>query len=267
MKMQVKSDYTNSSVLEIAYQDAPAGKSRDCLITYKAPFYYEFAQKNASGVMAPFILAVIMPVSPGRCRLFLETPTMRKLSKKFPFNMAWFTHNFRNNFYDTDVWLHDQERFQRTGQNAFLPDSNNSNKIITEEKIEFADESNDINKNTIEEDQKFDINNGVSDFLKRSSNIGDKYVMTTQSDTGTHLAQLGDIILFFSSSFSFFSFFIFFVHSFLHLLLLCVFAFIAFLRFFTFFVASVACCLIFCSFTFISFNHTRIVGRDAIHIL
>ena len=145
--MQVLTSYDNATMLEVGYQDEISGRKRDGVVSFTAPFYYHFRTKNfKTNVTSKNLIAVVMPVSAGKCRVFFELPPVRKLRKKFP---DWVLHYFSNNFLDSDVWVHDQERFQRSGKNIFEPQE------------------------------------PICDEAGAKSVTGDRYVMTTQSDTGT----------------------------------------------------------------------------------
>ena len=144
--MQVLTSYDNATHLEVAYQDSVGGKRRDGIVSFTAPCHYNFRTKDMkTGLYGFNLVVVVTPVSPGTCRVFFEMPQSRKISGKIP---VWLLHSFSNKFIDTDVWVHDQERFQRSSLNAFVP--------------------------------------GKSDVIKPDSHspVGKKYVMTTQSDTG-----------------------------------------------------------------------------------
>lgn len=119
------------------------------IIHTTAPCYYHFRTFDAkTGLYVKGLIAVIIPVSPGRSRIFFELPSLRNIRKLFP---TWVLHTFSNKFLDTDIWVHDQERFQRSGANLFS----------------VAYEVDKISQGT-----------------RVMSNVGSKYVMTTQSDTG-----------------------------------------------------------------------------------
>jgi hypothetical protein len=62
-------------------------------------------------------MGMAVPISPGKSRLFLELPGLRKLKGKAP---IWLSHALSNRFLESDIWIHDQERFQRSGVNEFL---------------------------------------------------------------------------------------------------------------------------------------------------
>ena len=145
--MQVLTSYDNATHLEVGYQDFVGGKHRDGVVSFTAPCHYNFRTKNEkTGLYGFNLIVVVTPVSPGSCRIFFELPSLRKMKGRLP---VWLSHSFSNKFIDTDVWVHDQERFQRSSLNAFVPDK--------------SDESTDTD--------------GLSP-------VGKKYVMTTQSDTG-----------------------------------------------------------------------------------
>jgi phenylpropionate dioxygenase-like ring-hydroxylating dioxygenase large terminal subunit len=148
--MQVITSYDNATHLEVAYQDFVSGKTRDGVVSFTAPFYYHFRTRYAkTGITRKNLMAVLTPVSPGVSRIFLDLPALRKLRGLFP---DWLSHSFTNKFLETDVWVHDQERTQRAGFNPYLQHESPTGEL-----------------------------NGSSS----PSSVGTKYVMTTQSDTGT----------------------------------------------------------------------------------
>ena len=136
--MQQLTTLENATHCEVGYQDAIRGKPRDGVVSFTAPCYYHFRVKettpNGDVQFRKNLIAVLAPISPGKSRIFLELPVMRKLRKRLP---TWLLHTFSNRFLDSDVWIHDQERTQR---------------------------------------------------MKSSGgDVGTKYVMPTQSDTGTRV--------------------------------------------------------------------------------
>ena len=142
--MQMLTTYENSTHLEVAYQDKIKGKAREGAVAFAAPFYYHFRTKNLdTGAWKRNLVAVVMPVAPGRSRIFFELPPLRAMRKKIP---TFFVHMMSNKFLDTDIWIHDQERFQRSKRNSFT--------------------EIDQNVETV------------------ASRVGQKYVLTTESDLG-----------------------------------------------------------------------------------
>lgn len=151
--MQVITSYDNTTHIEVAFQDSVAGKARDGIVSFTAPFYYHFRTRSAkTGLFSKNLIAILTPVSPGVSRIFLELPALRKLKGKFP---EWLSHSFSNKFLDTDVWVHDQERTQRAGVNPYLQHDSP----------------------TVEQHE--------TEGSSSHSPVGTKYVMTTESDTGT----------------------------------------------------------------------------------
>lgn len=116
---------------------------------YSAPSYYHFRTENLkTGVSTMGLLAIVVPISPGRSRIFLSPAPYKRFPKIIP---LWLVHSLLNSFLDTDIWIHDQERFQRSGGNSFL----DPNTVVVD-----SDKKNIVSK------------------------VGDKYVLTTQSDSG-----------------------------------------------------------------------------------
>jgi phenylpropionate dioxygenase-like ring-hydroxylating dioxygenase large terminal subunit len=144
--MKVLTSYDNTTHLEIGYQNNINGKPpRDGIVSFTAPFYFHYRTKNpVEKLYSKTMNALLIPVSPGSCRLFLDIPPIRKFNGKIP---QWLLHTKSNDFIDTDVWVHDQERTQRSGINSFLPQNTEQDDTI--------------------------------------SLVGKKYVLTTQSDTSS----------------------------------------------------------------------------------
>ena len=151
--MQVLTSYSNASCLEVGFQDNIRGKDRDGVVSFTAPCYYHFRTRNSvTNVSTNNLNVVVVPIAPGSCRIFLDIPAMRKMRRRFP---KWLSHYLSNKFLDSDIWVHDQERTQRTNLNAFVPESN-----------------------TRKQGEAVSVN-GTSPVI-----LGDRYVMTTASDTG-----------------------------------------------------------------------------------
>lgn len=151
--MQVITSGDNATHVEVAFQDSISGKARDGVVSFIAPFYYHFRTRSAkTGLFNKNLIAVLTPVSPGVSRLFLELPALRKLQGKLP---VWLSHSLSNKFLDTDVWVHEQERTQRAGVNPYLQHENPT------------------------------VGHVEPDGTSSPSSVGNKYVLTTESDTGT----------------------------------------------------------------------------------
>lgn len=142
--MHLLTSYDNATHLEVGYQIKILGKTQDGLASFVAPSFFHYKTQNPiTNISTVTMIAVLTPISPGSCRLFLELPVLRTFKIKIP---QWLSHSTSNRFFDTDVWVHDQERTQRSGVNPFL--------------------SQAVSGDT-------------------TSQVGKKYVLTTQSDTGS----------------------------------------------------------------------------------
>ena len=119
--MQQLTSIDNATHVELAYQDVIRGKPRDGVVSFIAPCYYHFRTKSpATGAWSIGLLVLVAPMSPGKTRIFLELPALRRVAKWVP---TWLSHTFSNRFLDSDIWVHDQERAQRGhGGNAFVAD-------------------------------------------------------------------------------------------------------------------------------------------------
>ena len=154
--MQALTSMSNASCVEVAFQDNIRGKARDGVVSFTAPYYYHFRTRNAvTNISSNNLNIVCVPVSPGTSRVFLDIPFARKKKSRFP---KWVSHYFSNKFLDSDLWVHDQERMQRRSINAFIPESN------------------------IRKQGEAVSGNGTSSVV-----IGERYTMTTESDTGTRV--------------------------------------------------------------------------------
>lgn len=115
--MQLLTSLDDETLIEVAYQDKIMGKARSGVVSFAPPCYYHFRTANSTGQFNINLMGVVVPVSPGKSRLFLELPGLRKLKGKSP---TWLSHALSNRFLESDIWIHDQERFQRNGVNEFL---------------------------------------------------------------------------------------------------------------------------------------------------
>jgi phenylpropionate dioxygenase-like ring-hydroxylating dioxygenase large terminal subunit len=117
LPMTLLTSYDNATHLELGFKDVIKGKTGDGVVSFAAPCFYHFrTRNNVTNLWTKNLIAVVSPISPGKCRLFLELPPLRKLRGKFP---TWFLHTLSNRFLDSDIWIHDQERVQRSGDNFY----------------------------------------------------------------------------------------------------------------------------------------------------
>ena len=100
--------------IEISFQDFVGGKARDGVVSFIPPCTYHYRTKKEDGTDLINLIILCVPVSPGRSRAFVALLPGKK--KKFP---HWLSHAFSNKFLDTDIWVHDQERFHEGYRNDF----------------------------------------------------------------------------------------------------------------------------------------------------
>lgn len=169
--MQPLTAVENATHCEIGYQDSIRGKSRDGVVSFIAPCFYHFRVRDPlTGLFKISLVAVVAPIEPGKCRIFLDLPGLRKIGQRFP---KWLLHSFTNRFLDSDVWIHDQERVQRGVRNGgYLGDSKESSRGSSSSTGGDSSDSSDISD---------------SDVSSSSDVAGRRYVMPTQSDTGTRV--------------------------------------------------------------------------------
>jgi len=108
---------SSPTMVEVAYSDVIRGKPREGVASFVPPLYYHFrAKRGAAGAMRMMLLALCVPVRPGWSRIHLAlAPGVRMPLPR------WLMHKVTNNFLDTDVWVHDQERLGRGwGGNSLL---------------------------------------------------------------------------------------------------------------------------------------------------
>lgn len=154
--MKIITSMDDPSKVEVEYTDMIKKKERNGVVSFVAPCYYHFRLRNElTKEYSQNLNVVVVPIAPGSCRIFLDVPALRKFRKKFP---VWMSHMLSNKFLDSDLWIHDQERSQRHSINSFIPTS-----------------------------KKRKQGEAVSGDGIAPSIIGDRYVMTTQSDTGTRV--------------------------------------------------------------------------------
>jgi nitrite reductase/ring-hydroxylating ferredoxin subunit len=117
--------------VEVGYSDVIRGKPREGVVSFVPPLYYHFRARRggaeagaAAGAMRMMLLALCVPVRPGWSRIHLALAPGAKLP--IP---RWLLHRFSNDFLDTDLWLHDQERVGRgLGGNSLLQGQQHADK-------------------------------------------------------------------------------------------------------------------------------------------
>lgn len=78
---------------------------------------------------------LVVPMAPGRSRVFVVLPRAVGIASKFL--PKWFQHRFWMRFFDSDIWLHDQEKVLRSPASSFdvQVNMNSSNVQNAPEKI------------------------------------------------------------------------------------------------------------------------------------
>lgn len=120
IEMKALTDITNSTHLELKFKDKIRAKERTGIVSFRAPCYYHFrVPDNWRPAQWNKILTILcVPVSPGKCRvhLSLSFPPDKDGNRRNPIPSwvpLWLIHGRSNNFLDSDVWVHDQERAVR----------------------------------------------------------------------------------------------------------------------------------------------------------
>ena len=98
-----------------------AGRPRRGKIVFEPPCYFQLytSSPQQSDQWRFGLLVLCVPVSPGVSRVFVAPSPGRKIPKLIP---KWFLDSFTNRFLDTDLWIHDQERFVHLPTNSFQPE-------------------------------------------------------------------------------------------------------------------------------------------------
>lgn len=111
--MQILTDFEDSSLVEVRFEDKIRGKERVGVVSFAPPCYYHFRVRNTTEVEYKMALVgLAVPTTPGRSRLIfgINPSSTSGLLSKAP---KWLDHAFSNRFVDTDLWVHEQERNAR----------------------------------------------------------------------------------------------------------------------------------------------------------
>ncbi|CAM9788232.1 unnamed protein product [Chrysoparadoxa australica] len=111
---------TNSTVVEVAFQDRVRGKDRDCIMAFRRPVMYYYSQRDTADANSPHVINLAMlcvPVHAGACRLFITYQQRTGLTNKIP---TWLLHALSNRFLNTDVWLHEAELVHRNQNKPYV---------------------------------------------------------------------------------------------------------------------------------------------------
>ena len=115
VREQVLTDLDDGDKIEVAFQDQIRGRPRDSIVSFTPPCYFHYRQKDSkTGEFVKKLIALVVPVSPGRCRIFTSVPP---IPLKLPRALL---HFISGKFLDSDIWLHDCEvNFRKRHTNSF----------------------------------------------------------------------------------------------------------------------------------------------------
>jgi hypothetical protein len=118
--MKTLTDMANSTHVELGFKDVIRGKDREGIVSFRAPCYYHFRvpDKWRAGVWNKILTILCVPIGPGKCRVHLSLafPPDKDGNPRKPIPSwvpLWLIHGRSNNFLDSDIWVHDQERTVR----------------------------------------------------------------------------------------------------------------------------------------------------------
>ena len=114
------SDPRDNSIFEIEFIDQVRGKTRLGRTAFVPPSIFtlrsSYVPSNGTNpqTLKLSLLVLVVPVTPGTSRVFLAAQPGVKLPLPFGLTIPqWLIHSFSNKFLDSDIWIHDQERFSR----------------------------------------------------------------------------------------------------------------------------------------------------------
>jgi len=105
--MEVIAD--NETTVEVSFEDVVRGKPRSGVVSFRAPCYYHFRTYSEEDGWKFGLIILTVPVRPGHSRVMITADRARFP----PWLPTWLLHSLSNRFVDTDVWLHDAERWAR----------------------------------------------------------------------------------------------------------------------------------------------------------
>ena len=108
------------------------------LYSFYAPCYYQIrlfrsreSKENIDEVTSDdfrnVLSLVVAPIAPGRSRVFVILPRAVGIASKFL--PKWFQHRFWLKFFDSDIWLHNQEQVIQSTANVFEVNNTNSHQL------------------------------------------------------------------------------------------------------------------------------------------
>lgn len=118
----------DEDIVEVTFEDLSRKKKRKGIVSFQPPCYFHFRTERLNGIMVANLLVLVVPVSPGRSRIFVALSPGVKLPLP-----RWIKDSLTNKFLDTDIWVHDQERVARGLRNSFVPVGNEEGYVLPTE--------------------------------------------------------------------------------------------------------------------------------------
>lgn len=106
MPIDTKLLVSNHTHVELSFKDVTRAKPREGIMSFQRPFRYHFRiKKNETGTYEPNLIIYTIPVKAGKCRVIFR-------DFKLPLPLPKFLlHLGSNQFLNSDIWLHDVERY------------------------------------------------------------------------------------------------------------------------------------------------------------
>jgi len=113
--INVTSSPEDKHVFNLEYEYTAGGRPLQGSTRFTAPCYFALSSGPLGAkALRMWLLVLVVPVEPGKVRAFSLRPLN---SRKHP---QWWQHILQNKFFDSDLWIHDQERFvSGIGINSF----------------------------------------------------------------------------------------------------------------------------------------------------
>ena len=111
----------NRTHCEVSFKDTIRNRTREGVLSFIAPCYYHFrTRSSASNDFKLMLLALVVPTTPGQCRILFSVNIPVSISRFIP---KWFEHALSMRFLESDLWLHEAEIAARRSENAFYDSS------------------------------------------------------------------------------------------------------------------------------------------------
>ena len=131
--MNIKPLYNNETHCEVNFDQISAKKTRDGIASFISPCYYHFRTKiNQTNPESDYrinLLTLVVPITEGRCRIFATLlPGQNFALNKLP---RWLLDDFFNKIFESDIWVHTQEKIARGFKNEYDFDSIRKDNLST----------------------------------------------------------------------------------------------------------------------------------------